>query len=215
MAKVRREESQRKPKSESPEDADAAPIGVGPLVPPPTMARPNWDKWRRKKQALLWEACALACDIDPAHVDLADLEDDKADVQGILHLLGQSEFSGIMIRIVKKDPSGMSWFDTILLDSFAAWAARIGCTLPAGFPHQKAATGSLDERPVDPRERRTLLAIIAALAHSKNIDLDHPATAATRIAHLTNDMKHRVSDRTIENHVNDIRRLGLHELASK
>ena len=81
--------------------------------------------------------------------------------------------------------------------------------MPAGFPHQKAATESLEERPVDPRERRTLLAIIAALAHSKHFDLDHPSSAATKIAHLTNDMKQRVSDRAILNYLNDIRRLGL------
>lgn len=214
MAKVRREESQRKPKdeSESPQAADAAPVSVGPLAPMPTKARPDWAKWRSKKQALLWEACALACDMDPAHVDLADLQDEKANVQGILHLLVKSEDAGIMIRIVQRDAGGHPWFDTILLDSFAAWAAATGCALPAGFPHQKAATESLEERPLDPRERRTLLAIIAALAHAKGIDFNHPSTAATKIAHLTNNMKQGLSERTILNHLNEIRRLGLHEV---
>src|ERR1700722_18386907 len=57
------------------------------------------------------------------------------------------------------------------------------------------------DRPVGPRERTTLLLIIAALAELARIDVKKPSKAATSIESQTALMGARVAARTIENHL--------------
>jgi len=42
--------------------------GVWPWGP----CKPNWDAWQSAKQARLWHAVALACDLDPGNFQLFD-----------------------------------------------------------------------------------------------------------------------------------------------
>ena len=57
------------------------------------------------------------------------------------------------------------------------------------------------ERPVEQRERTSLLAIIAALARLAKIDVTKPSSAAGTIENQTAHMGARVAARTIENHL--------------
>jgi hypothetical protein len=57
------------------------------------------------------------------------------------------------------------------------------------------------DRPVGPRERTTLLLIIAALAELARIDVKKPSKAATSIESQTALLGARVAARTIENHL--------------
>jgi hypothetical protein len=63
---------------------------------------------------------------------------------------------------------------------------------------------NLEEKPLELRERTTLLVIIAALAKMAKIDLKKPSKAAANIERETELMGARVSDRTILNHLNRI-----------
>lgn len=60
------------------------------------------------------------------------------------------------------------------------------------------------EKPIESRERTTLLTIIAALAQLAKIDISKPFSAATSIESQTALMGVRVAARTIENHLNRI-----------
>ncbi|HEX9588928.1 MAG TPA: hypothetical protein VGA15_14430 [Bradyrhizobium sp.] len=57
------------------------------------------------------------------------------------------------------------------------------------------------ERPVEQRERTSLLAIMAALAQLAKIDVTKPSSAAAAIERQTDLMGARVAARTIENHL--------------
>ena len=60
------------------------------------------------------------------------------------------------------------------------------------------------EKPVERRERATLLVMIAALAKMAKIDVTKPSAAALAIESQTALMGSRVASRTIENHLNRI-----------
>jgi hypothetical protein len=60
------------------------------------------------------------------------------------------------------------------------------------------------EKPIERRERTTLLVIIAALAKLAKIDVTKPSKAAAAIASQTDLMGAPVGARTIENHLNRI-----------
>jgi hypothetical protein len=60
------------------------------------------------------------------------------------------------------------------------------------------------ERPLQRRERTTLLTIVAALAHMAKLDLTKPSKAAAAIESETTRMGSRVAARTIENHLKAI-----------
>ena len=60
------------------------------------------------------------------------------------------------------------------------------------------------EKPIELRERTTLLMIIAALAQLAKIDISKPSSAATSIENQTALMGARVAARTIENHLKRI-----------
>jgi hypothetical protein len=60
------------------------------------------------------------------------------------------------------------------------------------------------ERPIELREKTTLLVIIAALAELARIDLAKPSKAATAIEGQTTLLGARVAARTVENHLKSI-----------
>ena len=60
------------------------------------------------------------------------------------------------------------------------------------------------ERPVELRERTTLLTIIAALANLAKVEFTKPSKAALTIESETIRMRARVAARTIEDHLNRI-----------
>jgi hypothetical protein len=60
------------------------------------------------------------------------------------------------------------------------------------------------EKPIERRERTTLLVIIAALAKLAKIDVAKPSSAAAAIESQTTLMGARVAARTIENHLRRI-----------
>ena len=60
------------------------------------------------------------------------------------------------------------------------------------------------EKPLDSRERTTLLVIMAALARGAGIDLAQPSKAAMQIEALTTELEARVAGRTIEEHLKRI-----------
>ena len=71
-------------------------------------------------------------------------------------------------------------------------------------------TDTRAEKPVsskdlDPRERTTLLVLIAALAKLARIDISHPSKAALTIEKLTEALGERVAARTIETKLNLIK----------
>jgi hypothetical protein len=60
------------------------------------------------------------------------------------------------------------------------------------------------EKPIERRERTTLLVMIAALAKMARLDVAKPSSAAAAIESQTSQMGVRVAARTIENHLKRI-----------
>ncbi len=60
------------------------------------------------------------------------------------------------------------------------------------------------DRPIETRERTTLLVLIGALAELAKLDLKHPSKAAAAIESQTALMGARVASRTIEGHLNRV-----------
>jgi hypothetical protein len=69
------------------------------------------------------------------------------------------------------------------------------------FADRFAADPDVDGRPLERRERTTLLTMIAALAALAKVDLSKPSSAAVAIESQTARMGARVAARTIENHL--------------
>ena len=61
------------------------------------------------------------------------------------------------------------------------------------------------DRPLGPRERRTLLIIIAALAELAEVDLSKPAKAGDAIERQIELLGEKVSSRRIQDHINRAR----------
>jgi hypothetical protein len=72
--------------------------------------------------------------------------------------------------------------------------------------HERDSLAAMVEKnkPLDPRERSTLLIIIAALAKEAKINIDSPGKAALSIEGLTDSMGAHTSRRAIEDHLKNI-----------
>lgn len=72
--------------------------------------------------------------------------------------------------------------------------------------HERDSLAAMVEKnkPLDPRERSTLLIIIAALAKEAKINIDSPGKAALSIEGLTDSMGAHTSKRAIEDHLKNI-----------
>ena len=175
------------------------------------LRKPDWEKWKHEKQARLWHAVALACDMDPSNFSLFDapelsrlLRTPPQAFDDLIALAKGSLGAGGILKLVSKSDLGLEESD-IKLAVFRKWAESIGTVLPSGFPGCAAPKQAPEEeKAVEERERTTLLVLIAALAHEAGIDISKPSKAAGLIEGLTLRINARVAARTIENHLKRI-----------
>jgi hypothetical protein len=208
MAKVRREESQRKPndESESLQGADAARVSVGRLVPNTTRGKPAWEFWSGMPKTGVADAVALSCDIDPRQIDMNN-EGRAPDLAQFWQRLQVAEANQDGHLKAEKQPyNGFQDLWKVDLEVFAAWAEslRARWELPAEFPRPKVEEQkpTVADKPLLTRERDTLLKIILGLAAAHGIPLGDPWIAAQRIEGFTKKAGRRVAARTIEEHLN-------------
>ncbi len=173
-----------------------------------SLPKPNWANWQRMRKAELWQAVALASDLDPLQLSKDDfLACGSADggltqlPRGACELLGQakSAIAGGALRIALA-PLGHSIEREVDLAEFAGWLRVIGHQAPPDFPWTPA---ELDpSHMVWPWGRHTTkdLALLARAADKfwKHYDPGDTTTAPTNEAVIEwlvqNDMARRKAE---------------------
>ena len=169
----------------------------------------NWNEWESVKQARLWEAVALALDVDPRNFYF--FGDRKLDTifngsqpprfAKILELaLGNIYAGGVLkppsIDLAEPHESEIKVFN------FVKWAKSINLELPPGFPGTSTRSAEAKyKKPSHENDRSTLLGLIATLAEEVRLDMAPPSKAASVIEDLTIRISARISARVIENHL--------------
>jgi hypothetical protein len=194
-------------------DSLTNPPPYDPLLP--KLDKPDWNAWSSVKQAKLWEAVALAVDIDPRNLyffgerklDTVFNRNHPPSFDKLLKLaLGNISVGGVL-----KPPSldlesseGLEESE-IKLSNFVKWAKSINLELPSDFPGLKRVVlkPNLEIR-LDEGERSSLLALIAILADQAKINISQPSKAASLIEGLTTSIGCRVSVGAIAGHLKRI-----------
>lgn len=176
---------------------------------PWTPTKPNWDKWGTAKELKLWEAIALALDVDPKNFYF--FGERKLDT--IFNSSQPPRFAKLLdialghfsAREVLKLPSldlDAPHESEIKVSSFVKWAKSIGLELPPSFPGASARSSVAKiKKPSGENDRSTLLDLIATLAEEARLDIARPSKAASIIEDLTDRLGAHVSARAIENHL--------------
>lgn len=107
---------------------------------PPALSSPDWEAWKSVKQACLWQAVALICDLSPSEIE-SKFFPGKLDSMfyrapqrftNILNL-AKSNLGSPLLKPVAWDTENPEE-SKIDLSSFATWANSFGLTFPPGFP---------------------------------------------------------------------------------
>ena len=104
-------------------------------------SKPNWNDWSRVSRCRLWEAVALACDVDPVIFQPYGLTADAAvdsvltpepeSVRNLIDIAKIAVASGTLRTIKVKISNTMQ--SEIELSSFTAWLQAIGYKPPDGY----------------------------------------------------------------------------------
>lgn len=195
------------PETQSPETKTAGPD-------PWALIKPDWDKWKSVKRMKLWEAIALALDVDPSNFYF--FGERKLDT--VFNNRQPPRFAKLLeIALGNISAGGVLKPDSIDLDApheseikvsnFVKWAKSkpINAALPSNFPGVSISSPAPKvTKPSGENERSTLLRLIAALAEEAKLDMAHPSKTAYAIEDCTVRLGARVSARTIENHLKRI-----------
>ncbi|MBK1889325.1 hypothetical protein Undi14_04715 [Undibacterium sp. 14-3-2] len=151
-----------------------------------TLQEPSWEYWSQQKQARLWEAVALACNLDPfqfTNFGLPNLDKVFARTPAQFNdLLNQAKVNlgNPLLKPIAYSKDG-SEESEIELAKFGAWLKSMRYPLPELFPWQDQALSPLSrEWPWGEHETK-LLRHLAAAANRfwKNYDAADPTTAPT------------------------------------
>jgi hypothetical protein len=153
---------------------------------PWALRKPTWDAWKSIKQAKLWEAVALACDLDPSNFKIRG--------EPVLQFIGQlpepmNELldmakanigTGGILKLVSKSAHGLRDSE-VKLSNFATWLKTVPHTPPPEFPWlPEAITLSNMNWPWGRHETDLLRKLAAAADHFWTLyEPGEPSTAPT------------------------------------
>jgi hypothetical protein len=193
--------------------------------------KPNWAKWQMIPRLELWQAVALACDIEPTEIErivrrrpgepglfyerlslaLANAGE-TFELQPDPRFYGHRLWGPFAVALAEPPHSTMDAqmsFHHVRTKAFAAWASSTW-ELPESFPRPSAvaspAETSADARPLGKRERRKLLTVIAALVQKQGVDMDHPSQAAQSLERALGLIGKQIPVRTLQDVVNEAKR---------
>lgn len=150
------------------------------------LRKPVWDEWRKVKQARLWQAVALACNIDPSNFQLGGLSlvrlfsNQPTEFDDLLTMAKGSIGAG---GILKPLPQSVGTLEEreVKLSNFAAWLKTVPHKPPSEFPwHPEAIALSNMNWPWGRHETHLLRKLAAAADKFWTQYLpDDPSTAPT------------------------------------
>lgn len=117
-----------------------------------------------------------------------------------------SRFTAEELKLSEPYDNPQNYFPAGTLPDDSVFVVRVSAlqALEARLSTVEKSPETPPDKPVERRERSTLLVMIAALAEIAKVDVKHPSKAATAIESQTALMGARVAARTIEGHLNRI-----------
>jgi len=174
---------------------------------------PKMKHWLAKGRVRLWQATVLSFGVDPDLVGfrggevhrIAFVSVSSHDIEIYRRRLDQAEShvgeSLVVAEEITAEVSGEpghKCMSMVRLRDFGAWMSGAGMKPPDWFPSPLAPKKDPDS--FDPRERTTLLVMVAALAKKLKIDIDHPTPAGKQIVDLAEtQLGVSIGQRTVEN----------------
>lgn len=149
--------------------------------------RPSWNDWSTKKSARLWEAAALACDLDPSQFSILGIPQldrffthPPQQVEDLLMQAKSNIGNGGILKLTSKSAEGLDESE-VGLANFTTWLNSIGHQLPAEYPWQIEAITLHDMNWPWGRHETDLLRKLAAVAIElwTRYDPSDPTTAPT------------------------------------
>lgn len=150
------------------------------------LRKPNWDEWNKVKQARLWQAVALACDIDPSNFQFNGpglvrvLCRPTTAFEELLSMAKANIGAGGILKLVSLSDEGLEESE-VRLSNFATWLKTTPYKAPAEFPWRPEAMPLSNMDWPWGRHETNLLRKLAAAADRfwKNYDPSDPTTAPT------------------------------------
>jgi hypothetical protein len=170
------------------------------------LRKPNWDNWKSVKQARLWQAVALACDLDPANFQLFEqpqlarlLKEPPRQFEDLLGLARASIGANGVLKLISRSDEGLEESE-VKFTNFATWLKSIQYPVPAQFPWQpESFTLSNLDWPWGRHETHLLRKLAgAAQRFWSNYDPADPTTAPTNQQVIDWLKGEGVSERTAE-----------------
>lgn len=151
------------------------------------LRKPQWDTWKSVKQIRLWQAIALACDLDPSNFQLFDtpqlsrmMKHPTKQFEDLLDMAKGAIGAGRILKLHSKSNEGLEESE-VRLSNFASWLNTVPHQIPAEFPWSpEPITFNNLDWPWG-RHETDLLRKLAAAADRfwKNYDPNDPSTAPT------------------------------------
>ena len=168
-----------------------------------TIPHPDWAKWERTRNAKLWQAVALLCELDPARLEIGDGKLNTVFINTpakFTSLLGLAK-AGIgagLLKLDRLDPEQLEE-SQVDLTVFASWAHGMSLALPQGFPWEPEMNLQITGWPWG-RHETDLLRKLARAADLfwKNYQPDQPSTAPTNDQVIKWLVDQKVARRTAE-----------------
>jgi hypothetical protein len=106
------------------------------------LRKPNWDNWKSVKQARLWQAIALACDLDPGNFQLFDqpqlarlLKEPPRQFEDLIATAKATIGANGVLKLLSRNDEGLEESE-VKLTNFATWLKSIQYPIPPQFPWQ-------------------------------------------------------------------------------
>jgi len=178
----------------------------------------DYENWLRRPIWTLEEGIQLLFGIEPIHNVVGSLRRIQEPERFKQEIITRLDIGGRSIRAgtLKVDGNhyASEWACELYPSTFLKWAESNGWEIPdelAGIlnspePEQPESVeqSPMVDRPLDTRERRTLLIIIEALAQIAKVATDSPYAAAKAIALQTQQLGAAVGEKTIADKLKEI-----------
>jgi hypothetical protein len=151
------------------------------------LRKPNWDAWNKTKQTRLWQAVALACNLDPSNFQLFGapqlsraFKQPPQQFEDLLTMAKGSIGAGGILKLLSKSDEGLEEGE-IKLSIFASWLKTVPHTPPPEFTWQPEAITLSNMNWPWGRHETDLLRKLAAAANKfwARYLPDDPSTAPT------------------------------------
>lgn len=184
---------------------------------PEAFRRPAWDDWKSKDCVRLWQAVALACEIDPSQFTIFEdpgltrfFTPPPKSFEDLLIMAKGSIGAGGILKLVSKSAEGLEESE-IRLSTFTTWLKSIGHQPPIEFPWQPEIITFSNMNWPWGRHETDLLRKLAAAAHRfwNNYEPNDSTTAPTNKQVIDWLKEQGVSERTAEAMATILRADGL------